>query len=319
MYELNGDKPFMTDQSSPGAERIGFIGLGNIGAPMAMRILDAGHALQVFNRDPVKAIPFSSRGVPLATSPAALAQVCDIVFICVSNTEAVEQVVFGPEGVAEGGRAGLLVVDLSTIHPVNTREMAQRLSAGYGMRWVDAPVSGGASGALAGTLAVFAGGAAADVERVRPVLMNFAGRVTHIGGHGCGMAMKACNQMLSFASSAVAAETLNLAARFGFDPALVPEAIAGGFADSHFMRHYGPLLVAGTATGNTRTAVKDIDIALDLARATGTPLPMTSLVASLFHMAVARGDLRSGLGAPMGLYVQGPLAAHKPQDNEDST
>ena len=288
---------------------VGFIGLGDIGAPMAFRLLEAGHPLRVWNRGPARSDPFAARGVPVAASAAALAAACDVVCLCVSNTEAVEQVVFGPDGVAGGGREGLVVLDLSTTHPVRTQEMARRLAEAHRMRWVDAPVSGGPAGARAGTLAVFAGGAAADVERVRPLLMSFAGRVTHMGANGCGMAMKACNQILSFTNAAVAAEMLNMAARFGIDPALVPEAIVGGFADSSFMRHYGQRLVQGTATGSTVTAVKDMDIATDLGRSTGSPLPVTGLVASLFKLALAQGDRHSGLGAPMRLYAQGPLVA----------
>ncbi len=295
------------------ADSIGFIGLGDIGAPMAFRILEAGHALRVWNRGPGRSDAFAARGVPVAASAADLAASCDVVCLCVSNTEAVQEVVFGPGGVAASGREGLVVLDLSTTHPVRTQEMATRLAEAHRMRWVDAPVSGGPAGARAGTLAVFAGGETADVERVRPLLMSFAGRVTHMGANGCGMAMKACNQILSFTNAAVAAEMLHMAARFGIDPALVPEAIVGGFADSSFMRHYGQRLVDGTATGSTVTAVKDMDIATDLGRSTGSPLPVTGLVASLFKLALAQGDRNSGLGAPMRLYAQGPLVARQAQ------
>jgi len=210
-----------------------------------------------------------------------------------------------------------LYVDVSTIHPVTTREMATRLKRERGIGWVDAPVSGGPSGATAGTLAVFAGGAAEDVERARPVLMSFAGRVTHMGGSGSGMAGKVCNQMLSFATATVIAETLNMAARFGMDPALLPEAIAGGFADSNVMRHYGRAMIEGTYCGNTRTGVKDMDIAVDLARLTGSPIPMTGLVSSMFRLALAQGCTDGGLGAPMHLYSQGRPLAVRPQTSED--
>ena len=203
----------------------------------------------------------------------------------------------------------MLLVDLSTIHPVTTREMAQRLARDHGVAWVDAPVSGGPVGARAGTLAVMAGGAPQDVERARPLLMGFAGRVTHLGPVGCGMAGKACNQMLSFGTGAVIAETLNLAARFGIDPHLIPEAVAGGFADSNVLRHYGSKMADGTYTGNGLTGLKDIDIAMDLGRLTGSALPVTGLVASFFRMVVAQGHTTGGLATPMRLYAQGPLAA----------
>jgi 3-hydroxyisobutyrate dehydrogenase len=291
-------------------ERIGFIGVGDIGAPIAQRIEQAGYPLRVYNRSAAKTYPFAERGVPIAGSIAELAGECDIVFACVSDTAAVENVVFGAGGLAQSGRPGMLFVDVSTIHPVTTREMSARLKRDHGIGWVDAPVSGGPSGARAGTLAVFAGGDAEDLERARPVLMSFAGRVTHMGASGSGMAGKACNQMLSFATATVIAETLNLAARFGMNPALLPEAIAGGFADSNVMRHFGRAMIESTYRGNTKTAVKDMDIAVDLARLTGSPIPMTGLVASIFRIALAQGCTDGGLGSPMRLYSLGPLVPH---------
>jgi 3-hydroxyisobutyrate dehydrogenase len=293
--------------STANSERIGFIGLGNIGAPMAMRIVDAGHPLRVYNRGPNRADPFAARGVPVAPSAAALARECDIVFMCVSNTAAVEAVVFGPDGVAAGGRTGMLVVDLSTIHPQATRDMAARLARTHGMGWVDSPVSGGPGGAAAGTLAAMVGGSTQDVERVRPVLRAFAGKVTHMGPAGNGMATKACNQMLSFGACAVACETLNLAARFGLDPNQLLEAVTGGFADSNMLRHYGKQITSGNFSGNTVTAMKDLEIGLDMARLTASPLPMISMVASFFRMALDKGHTATGMAAPMHLYADGPL------------
>jgi len=288
-------------------DRIGFIGLGDIGAPMAMRVLDAGHALTVYNRTPEKTQPFAEKGAKVAASLGELAQACDVILFCLSNGEAVEQVVFGPGGLAEAGRAGQVLVDLSTIHPVHTQQMAERLLAQRGMAWVDAPVSGGPAGARLGTLAVMVGGDAAVVERVRPVLGAFGGRVTHMGPVGCGMATKACNQMLNYGTGAVVAETLNFAARFGIDPALIPEAVAGGFADSNVLRNYGQQMVEGTYKGNTLTAMKDIDIIMDMGRITGSAMPVTGLVASFFRMQIAQGYTTGGLPTTMRMYAQGPL------------
>lgn len=288
-------------------DRIGFVGLGDIGAPMAMRILDAGHPLTVYNRTREKTQPFADKGAKVAGSLSDLAAECDVILFCVSHGEAVEQVVFGSGGLAESGRAGLVLVDLSTIHPVHTQQMAARLAAERGMAWVDAPVSGGPAGARLGTLAVMVGGEAADVERVRPVLGAFGGRITHMGPVGCGMATKACNQMLNYGTGAVVAETLNFAARFGIDPALIPEAVAGGFADSNVLRNYGQQMVAGTYKGSTLTAMKDIDIIMDLGRLTGSAMPVTSLVASFFRMQIAQGYTSGGLPTTMRMYAQGPL------------
>ena len=303
------------------ALRVGFIGLGAIGEPMARRILLAGFDLTVHNRTEARAQPLLDEGAHWAASAQALAQHCDVICLCVSDTAAVEQVVFGPMGIASGGRAGAIVLDLSTIHPGATQQMAERLLQLCGMRWVDSPVSGGPSGARAGTLAAMAGGRAEDVERVRPVLMGFAGKVSHMGAVGCGMATKACNQMLGFGAGAVLAETLNLAARFGLDPSLLPAALAGGFGDSQVLRHYGPLLVDGSYKGNSLTAIKDLDIIQDLARQTGSAIPMTGLVASLHRLQVAQGHLHGGLGAPMRFYAQGPLKTgpRNPLNDEDAT
>lgn len=291
--------------------RIGFIGLGDIGAPMAMRVLDAGHPLRVHNRSDARLAPFTACGVATAPSPAQLARDCDIVVLCVSDGAAVEQVVFGPHGVAAGARPGQLLIDLSTIHPDEARDMASRLKQATGVGWVDAPVSGGPAGARNGTLAVMAGGAAADVERARPLLMSFAGKVTHMGPVGCGTATKACNQMIGFCTAAVIAETLNFAARFGIDPSLIPDALAGGFADSNVLRQLGPALVDGSYSGDGAMGVKDIHIALDLGRRTGSAMPLTGLVASIFQLVVSQGFVSGGLGTPMRFYAQGPLQASR--------
>ncbi|MES2482038.1 MAG: NAD(P)-dependent oxidoreductase [Pseudomonadota bacterium] len=291
-------------------ERIGFIGLGEIGEPMAARVADAGYAMRVYNRTASKAAPFAARGIEVAASAADVARGSDIIFLCITNADAIEQLVFGPEGIAAGARPGQLVVDLSTIHPYATRALAARLKQA-GVQWVDAPVSGGPGGARAGTLAVMAGGEAADIERARPVIMSFAGKVTHMGPVGCGVAMKACNQMLSFCTASVLAETLNLANNFGIDPNLIQEAVAGGFADSNVVKHLAKPLIDGTYSGDGVMGLKDLGIALELGRQTGSAMPMTSLMASMWQLVIAQGFTRGGLGTTMRLYSQGPLVARK--------
>jgi 3-hydroxyisobutyrate dehydrogenase len=291
-------------------ERIGFIGLGDIGEPMATRGADAGYAMRVYNRTASKAAPFAARGIDVAASPADVARSSDIIFLCITNADAIEQLVFGPEGIAAGARPGQLLVDLSTIHPYSTRALATRLKQ-VGVQWVDAPVSGGPSGARAGTLAVMAGGEAADIERARPVIMSFAGKVTHMGPVGCGVAMKACNQMLSFCTASVLAETLNLANNFGIDPNLVQEAVAGGFADSNVVKFLAKPLIDGTYSGDGVMGLKDLGITLELGRQTGSAMPMTSLMASMWQLVVSQGFTQGGLGTTMRLYSQGPLVARK--------
>jgi 3-hydroxyisobutyrate dehydrogenase len=144
--------------------------------------------------------------------------------------------------------------------------------------------------------------------------MSFAGKVTRMGPVGCGVATKCCNQMIGFCTAAIVAETLNFAAKFGIDPALIPEALAGGFADSTVLRQLGQALVEGTYSGDGVMGVKDINIALDIGRQTGSPMPLTGLVASIFQLVVAQGFTRGGLGTPMRLYAQGPL---KPANRDE--
>ncbi len=286
---------------------VGYIGLGAIGLPMAERVLAAGFALHVWNRNSAKADTLIKRGAKLAASPADLAHRVEVLCLCVTDDRAVEEVVFGVRGIVSAGAGGLVVADNSTIHPATTRSIAARLASAGGGSWVDAPVSGGPAGARAGTLAVFAGGETGDVDRVRGVLMSFANRVTHMGGPGCGQATKACNQMLSFGTVAVLAEVLNLASRFGLDATRLPEALAGGLADSAVLRRYAPTMAAGEFTGSTLTALKDMEIALDLARETGSAIPMTGLLASFYRLLVSRGHTDDGVSGVMRLYADGPL------------
>jgi 3-hydroxyisobutyrate dehydrogenase len=286
--------------------RVGYAGLGAIGTPMAQRILEAGFELHVWNRSPEKTRALVAAGARAAATPAALAAEVELLCLCLSNDEAVEQVVFGEQGIAAAASNGLIVADHSTIHPATTRRFAERLNAAGGT-WVDAPVSGGVLGARQGTLSVFAGGDAAVIDRIRPVLLGFAGKVTRLGAVGSGQAAKACNQMISFGTAAVLAEALNLAARLGLDVARLPQAIEGGFADSFVLRHCAPAMIHGPLTGSTLTAVKDIEIAGDLGRASGTPLPMVELMTSLYRQAVAQGHVTGGLSALIRLYADGPL------------
>ncbi len=284
-------------------DRVGFIGLGAIGEPMARQVLQHGHALVVHNRSADKMQALVSEGAVGAGSVRELAAQVDIVLTCVTDGAAMESVVFGPEGVLAARRAGQVVVDLSTIHPLATREMAARLEAAASIRWVDAPVSGGPAGARAGTLAVMAGGRAEDVERVRPVLAAFASQVTHMGPVGCGQATKACNQMINVANAAAISEAMNLASRFGIDPALLPTALAGGFADSGLLRNFGPKIAAGTFAGDTSITLKDLDIVLDLGRRTDSAMPVVGLIASFYRLLYARGHRRDGIAGIARMYA----------------
>jgi 2-hydroxy-3-oxopropionate reductase len=277
--------------------KIGFIGLGAMGAPMARRLVAAGHAVATWNRSP-KTID----GADAAASPAALTRACDIVIVCVSDTAAVEQVVFGDNGVAQGAAAGKLFVDHSTIHPLATRTFAEKLRAS-GMAWVDAPVSGGVTGATDGALIVMAGGATDDVSRAEPIIASYAKRITHLGPNGAGQAGKVCNQLLIGAAVAAAAEALTFAARFGVQAARIPDALAGGWADSTVLQRHARMMAAGEPDNiDGRLMQKDMDIACDMGRATGTPMPIATSVAELYRLMIAQGHAAAGQIGLMKLY-----------------
>ncbi|MGE0483923.1 MAG: NAD(P)-dependent oxidoreductase [Gammaproteobacteria bacterium] len=276
--------------------RVGFIGLGAMGSVMARRLAAAGHAVTVWARNPTTSAAFADLGMTIAHSPAALAAAVDTVFLCVTDTDAVESVVFGDDGVAVGGRAGSLLVDHSTIHPASTRNFARRLGAACGMRWIDAPVSGGVAGAEAGRLVVMAGGDAADLARVESLLGAYAGRVTHMGATGCGQASKVVNQMLIGATVAAVAEGLNFAANFGVAAARLPDALAGGWADSAVLQNHARRMAAAAYAGDVsaRIMAKDMDIALDMGRQTGSPMPIAALVQQQYRQLIAQGDADKG-------------------------
>ena len=289
------------------AVRVGWIGLGALGESMARRLLQAGFRLQVWNRDAAKSHRLADHGAQVVSSPAEVAQGVDAVCLCVTDARAVEQVVFGPAGVVDGMAAGTVVVDHSTIHPVATRTLAEDLAARGGV-WLDAPVSGGPAGAKDGRLRVFAGGDPLALERVRPLLQAYASRITLLGPVGAGQTGKACNQMVSFGTAGVLAEALHLAHRSGIDSARLVDAMQGGFADSAVLRHYAPAMLQGTYSGSTLNAVKDMDIALDLARDSGTALPLAGVLASLYRLLVQQGHTQLGMAGVMRLYVDRALA-----------
>ncbi len=274
---------------------------------MAQRILQAGWPLQVWNRDAAKAEVLTAQGAPLAASPAALARGADVICLCVTDAAAVEQVVFGAAGVVAGLRPGAIVVDHSTIAPEATRGFAARLATAGG-HWIDAPVSGGPTGAHEGRLTVFAGGDTAALARVQALLQAYAARITRLGPPGSGQIGKACNQVVSFGTAAVLAEALHLAHRQGLDAAGLVQAMAAGFADSAVLHHYAPAMLAGQYSGSTLNAAKDTDIALSLGRESGTSLPMTAVLATLYQRLIAQGHTHLGMAGVMRLYADGPLA-----------
>ena len=239
--------------------RIGFIGLGDIGLPMAMRLHECGHDLMVWNRTASRSRAFAERGVAVARTAAELAEACDIVCLCLINADAVEAVVFGPEGVAEAKSAPRLLIDHSTISPRNTIDFAERLEARTGTSWLDAPVSGGPAGARAGTLAVMAGGRAIDFDVAAPQLHSL-GRATHVGSLGMGVTAKACNQVIGFTIAAAIAEGLACARAAGLPPIKLAEIMMGGLGDSVALAEYR----RASAAGETGSIKGIIDAYIDL-------------------------------------------------------
>src|ERR1700738_279002 len=276
-----------------GAEKLGYLGLGMMGFPMAQRLINAGYDLAVWNRSAGKAAALVEAGAKLKAHPGEVAATASILFMCVTDAAAVEEVVFGGNGLEAVNGAGKLVVDFSSIHPDAARDIAARLKAKNGMGWVDAPVSGGTKGAEEGTLAVMAGGDAADVERVRPYVLAMARRLTHMGPTGAGQTTKLCNQVIVGCAMAVLAEATRLAVNAGIDAGRLPEALAGGFADSIPLQLFVPRMVQGIHSpplGHIATMLKDLDTVIDVARDTSSPVPMSALAAQLFRLAkTARG------------------------------
>lgn len=275
------------------AEKLGYLGLGMMGFPMSRRLLNAGFDVAVWNRSASKAKALIDAGAKAATNPRDAAASASIIFMCVTDAAAVEDVVFGPDGLASVPGDGKLVVDFSSIHPDKARAIAARLKAASSMSWIDAPVSGGTKGAEEGTLAVMAGGEAADIERIRPYVLTMARRLTHMGPVGAGQTTKLCNQVIVGCAMMVLAEATRLAVNSGIDAAKLPEALAGGFADSIPLQLFVPRMVQGIHSpplGHIATMLKDLDTVSDVAQETSTPVPMATLAAQLFRLAkAARG------------------------------
>ena len=271
-------------------ERIGFIGLGIMGRSMALNILRAGFPLTVWNRTPARAAELLAAGATWADSPAMLAAASDLVITCVSDTPDVQAVVLGETGALRGLRAGSLLIDMSTISPAVTRELAAAL-AERGVTMLDAPVSGGSEGAAQGTLSIMVGGDAADFARALPVLQAMGQRITHVGGHGAGQTVKLVNQVLVVDNCLAMCEALMLAQAGGVDLPKTLEAISGGAAGSWMLSKRGPQILARDWRPGFSIALqqKDLRLVLEAADQQGVPLPGSALIFQLYRTLEARG------------------------------
>ncbi|WP_144170924.1 NAD(P)-dependent oxidoreductase [Pseudomonas sp. Kh13] len=284
---------------------LGFAGIGLMGLPMCRRLLAAGYPLTVWNRSPDKCAALVAAGARLASSPAELCRDSDMLLLCLADTAVVREVVFGEQGIAQGGRRGQLLIDFSSLEPTATREMAAELAALSGMAWLDAPVSGGTPGAEAGTLAIMVGGEAADLQRARPVLQVLGQRVTHMGAVGAGQVTKACNQMIVACNALVIAEVVALAEQSGVDATLIAEALAGGFADSKPLQILAPQMAESRfepIKWHVRTLLKDLDGAVKFSREQGSATPLSGLAAQLMRLHASQGYLQKDPATLVELY-----------------
>jgi len=272
--------------------RLGYIGTGLMGAPMTARLLDAGYDVTIWNRSADKMAPLIDKGAVAAANPKAVAEVADITMMCLTAAPAVRAVTFGEDGLIKAADATKILVDFSSMRPDLTREWAAELREKSGMGWIDAPVSGGVPGAVAGTLAIMAGGEEQDFARAAPVVAHLASRFTLMGPNGAGQTTKLANQIVSACTMMVVAECLSFAEKAGVDAGRIPEALAGGFADSIPMQLFGPRFVAETyepKLGAIETLIKDLDTIWDVARAANAPIPMTAQCLELMRILSNKG------------------------------
>jgi 2-hydroxy-3-oxopropionate reductase len=277
---------------------VGFIGLGTMGAPMARRLVNRGHAVAVWARRREAMAPLVEAGATPGESPANVAAHSEFIVTMVTDTQAVEDVTLGEYGIARGARVGSLVIDHSTIDPGAARRIASQLHS-RGIDMLDAPVSGGAAAAEAGTLAIMAGGSPAAFERATPILDCYAKKIVYIGPSGAGQVAKACNQICTIVNQSGAAEAMLLAERAGVDPRRVKEALMGGFAASRMLDLQAPKMIARDFEGKVESRLhhKDIHIVLDLARAFGIELPASAAAAGVLDRLQQRGGARQDSAA----------------------
>ena len=277
---------------------LGFIGLGAMGEPMVRNLLRHGHAVAIWARRPEAMAPLLAAGAESGASPADLAAQNDIIVTMVTDARAVEDVILGSRGVVHGARPGALVIDHSTIAPDAARRVAAELGA-RGIDMLDAPVSGGAAAAEAGTLAIMVGGPEAALDRARPVLSCYGQAPVHIGPSGAGQVAKACNQICTIVNQLGAAEAMLLAERAGVDPRKVKDALMGGFAASRMLDLQAPKMIARDFEGKVESRLhhKDILIVLDLARSLGIELPASRAAAEVLAVLQERGGARQDSAA----------------------
>ena len=269
--------------------KIGFIGLGTMGAPMAGQLIKAGHQLFVFSRGKIRP-EIAATNATVCTTAKSVAQAADIVITMVPDTPDVEAVLFGDEGVAAGLSKGKTVIDMSSISPIETKAFALKINA-LGCDYLDAPVSGGEVGAKAASLTIMVGGPETAFERVKPLFELMGKNITLVGGNGDGQTCKVANQIIVALNIAAVGEALLFASKAGADPAKVRQALMGGFAASRILEVHGERMIKRTFAPGFRIGLhqKDLGLALAGARALGVALPQTAGAAQLMQVCSANG------------------------------
>ncbi len=269
--------------------KIGFIGTGIMGAPMADHLIDGGHELTLFDINPApKALV--DKGAKVAKSSTEVAQASEVIIIMVPDTPHVAEVLFGENGVAKGLSAGKIVIDMSSISPVDTKEFAKKIND-LGCQYLDAPVSGGEVGAKAATLTIMVGGEQNTFDKIKPLFELMGKNITLVGGNGDGQTCKVANQIIVALNIEAVSEALLFASKAGADPAKVRQALMGGFASSKILEIHGERMIKRTFNPGFRIELhqKDLNLALSNARMMGISLPNTATAQELFNSCAANG------------------------------
>jgi len=287
--------------------KLGYVGVGLMGGPMVQRLCGLGWRVRAYDIVAARCDDARAAGAEVASSAADAARGADVVLLNLPTIDAVEQAMFGNEGVAEAVKAPQLVVDFSTIKVDSCRAFAQRLREASGCRWVDAPVSGGPPAVAGGTLTVMAGGEAEDLARIAALMKDVSGRCTRMGPTGAGLAAKMINQLIVGVGQATLAEAEALAETAGIDAARIPECLSGGYADGPMLHAYWPRMVERdyAPRGYVRQLLKDLEMVNDWAGGMKAPVPLMGLALQQFRTLAHRGDTELDTAAIRKLYDAG--------------
>ncbi len=299
-------------------EKLGFAGVGTMGEPMVTNLLKAGYAVSVLDPNPEPVARLVAQGATAARTAAEMAAQVDVLLCSLPSDAIVESVLLGPEGVVAGGKAGLIVIDTSTISPLTAQRLAAALEP-RGMDILEAPVSGGQPGAIAGTLAIMVGGARQVYDRVVPVLQAIGKNITYVGDHGSALVVKLCNNLITGAIMVATSEALTMAAKAGIDPGLVHSILSNSTARGWILTEYvGRTMLVGNTQPGFKLALqhKDEGLALEYGKQMGVPMFMTGLVHALYSQAKGLGKGELDFSAISQLYSEAVGVSVKKRESE---